>query len=295
MLSRSDFKSAQVKSPMKSCPTCNRTFEDTFTFCLVDGSILSAPFDPHATLITPEPRQTEPPTEVFKLEETRQEIPPTVASPQPQQKLEELVSTIAAPAPKVELPSHSPLPAQASHKSSRSPLVMVGVGALLIIGLIFFIAVNRTGSKTENPIKVNAAMTPTPLPTVATSPNNNQTSIAASTPNPTPSPTPVVSLEGTTWHLKSTINSHDYEDETLEFKQNGRIINHIDTMEDGNWRYNNRGTWARQGDKVYLDFPTNPYYEHYKYEGTIQGEEMSGIIDFLGREANGTFTARIIK
>jgi hypothetical protein len=36
---------------MKSCPTCNRTFEDTFTFCLIDGSILSAPYDPQATLI----------------------------------------------------------------------------------------------------------------------------------------------------------------------------------------------------------------------------------------------------
>lgn len=39
---------------MKSCPTCNRTFEDTFTFCLIDGSILSAPFDPQATLVLPE-------------------------------------------------------------------------------------------------------------------------------------------------------------------------------------------------------------------------------------------------
>src|SRR6266436_244392 len=34
---------------MKSCPACNRTFDDTMTFCLVDGSILSAPFDPNAT------------------------------------------------------------------------------------------------------------------------------------------------------------------------------------------------------------------------------------------------------
>lgn len=30
---------------MKSCPTCARTFEDTLTYCLVDGSILSAPSD----------------------------------------------------------------------------------------------------------------------------------------------------------------------------------------------------------------------------------------------------------
>jgi hypothetical protein len=30
---------------MKSCPTCNRTFEDSFTFCLADGALLSAPYD----------------------------------------------------------------------------------------------------------------------------------------------------------------------------------------------------------------------------------------------------------
>src|ERR1700704_849570 len=28
---------------MKSCPTCNRTFENIMTFCLEDGSVLSAP------------------------------------------------------------------------------------------------------------------------------------------------------------------------------------------------------------------------------------------------------------
>lgn len=32
---------------MKSCPTCNRTYpDDTLAFCLVDGSVLSAPYDP---------------------------------------------------------------------------------------------------------------------------------------------------------------------------------------------------------------------------------------------------------
>ena len=51
---------------MKSCPTCNRTFEDTLTYCLVDGSILSAPFDPQATLIITEARKTNPPpTEIL--------------------------------------------------------------------------------------------------------------------------------------------------------------------------------------------------------------------------------------
>lgn len=51
---------------MKSCPSCHRTFEDTLTYCLVDGSILSAPFDPQATIRIPEVRQTDPsPTEVI--------------------------------------------------------------------------------------------------------------------------------------------------------------------------------------------------------------------------------------
>jgi formylglycine-generating enzyme required for sulfatase activity len=45
---------------MKSCPTCNRTFDDTMTFCLVDGSVLSAPFDPKATEYLPASRNTDP-------------------------------------------------------------------------------------------------------------------------------------------------------------------------------------------------------------------------------------------
>jgi hypothetical protein len=138
---------------MKSCPTCNRTFEDTFTFCLADGSLLNAPFDPHATLVIPEPRNTEPPTEVLKLEETKREIPPTIASPQPQQKPEQLISTIAAPA--LEPPQNKDSPAQPTGKPNQALSIMARVGALFIIGLIFFIAINRTSSTTENSNKAN--------------------------------------------------------------------------------------------------------------------------------------------
>jgi hypothetical protein len=35
---------------MKTCPTCNRTYADeSLTYCLADGSLLSAPYDPEAT------------------------------------------------------------------------------------------------------------------------------------------------------------------------------------------------------------------------------------------------------
>jgi hypothetical protein len=133
---------------MKSCPTCNRTFEDTLTYCLIDGSILSAPFDPHATLVIPEPRQTKPPpTEILPVEETREEIQPTIASPQPERKPEELVSTIAAPAPKVELPHHSSSSSQSERESKqtfgderakqRSIKYLLIIGALLALLTVY--------------------------------------------------------------------------------------------------------------------------------------------------------------
>lgn len=35
---------------MKACPTCKRTYSDeSLTYCLADGSLLSAPYDPEAT------------------------------------------------------------------------------------------------------------------------------------------------------------------------------------------------------------------------------------------------------
>ena len=49
---------------MKECPECKRTYADeTLTFCLADGALLSAPFDPseltQARLLRPQPLRTE--------------------------------------------------------------------------------------------------------------------------------------------------------------------------------------------------------------------------------------------
>lgn len=75
---------------MKSCPACNRTFDDTMTFCLVDGSILSAPFDPQATESLPAPRRPDPdrtgimypaPNTADNLDEKRSHPPQTIGSP----------------------------------------------------------------------------------------------------------------------------------------------------------------------------------------------------------------------
>lgn len=51
---------------MKSCPTCDRTYADNaMTFCLVDGSILSAPYEPEQTQRITPPRVTNQPTAVL--------------------------------------------------------------------------------------------------------------------------------------------------------------------------------------------------------------------------------------
>ena len=51
---------------MKRCPTCHRTFDDTLSFCLQDGTPLVAAgstTDSEATLVTPKPDL--PPTQVY--------------------------------------------------------------------------------------------------------------------------------------------------------------------------------------------------------------------------------------
>lgn len=52
---------------MKNCPTCNRTYHDEFSFCLVDGSVLSAPYRSDETQIMPSQQSGNfAPTEVIE-------------------------------------------------------------------------------------------------------------------------------------------------------------------------------------------------------------------------------------
>ncbi len=169
---------------MKSCPECNRTFEDSLTFCLIDGSILSAPFDPHATLVMPEPRQTEPqPAEVLTFEEITQEISPTVSTPQHEQKSEGLASTIASPpAPEFESLQIKRSPAPPARKSNRLPLMIGALATFFIIGVaVFILANNRTDSTRHNPINENAVTTAnTAVNYSVSSTNSNSTHSGAS-------------------------------------------------------------------------------------------------------------------
>lgn len=62
---------------MKRCPACDRTYgDDSITFCLADGSLLSAAYDPETTQRIPARLTSPAPTEVFTTSP-----PPTQAWP----------------------------------------------------------------------------------------------------------------------------------------------------------------------------------------------------------------------
>lgn len=117
---------------MKECPTCHRTFEDTFTFCLVDGSILSAPFDPSEKRVAPIRSSEPPPTEV---------ISPAI----PAEQRAPLQSTIRAHAPQVPLWKSDKPVDDLPHKKSNAPrlirwaFVMRGLAGILI-GILTFVS-----------------------------------------------------------------------------------------------------------------------------------------------------------
>ena len=93
---------------MKRCPECNRTYpDDTLAFCLVDGAVLSAPYDSGDTQRIPLPRST-------------------------------------GAAPTELLPSHPPQPVR--HKgNSRATYIIIAVMTGLVVGLAGIIIIPRMG------------------------------------------------------------------------------------------------------------------------------------------------------
>src|SRR6185369_6384346 len=154
---------------MKSCPTCNRTFDDTMTFCLIDGAVLSAPFDPNvgrapAAVRDPQP----PPTQMLNVEPSMPqttaptlpivnptvanlpaEPPETIASPFgfPEPASPALppaagipLKTMVAPAPEVPFTAAAQRPAAetvsgAGTRASR-PYVLAAIGGLVLVVMV---------------------------------------------------------------------------------------------------------------------------------------------------------------
>ncbi len=178
---------------MKACPTCKRTYADeTLTFCLVDGSILSAPYDPHETLQIPAARDTEPaPTEILNPAPVPSNVGPTP------------LSTIHAPQPPPLYPAKQQAPL--NENQSGKPWMAIGLVTTLLLvlavgGILSFIwfgqdsesvaKVENTNTKEDdtNTNVANTNATPTVTPTMT--PTATPSAPPSATPTPMPSATP---------------------------------------------------------------------------------------------------------
>jgi hypothetical protein len=113
---------------MKNCPTCNRTYpDDAQVFCLMDGSVLSAPYDPSETRAAPRRSSEPPPTEVFR------------AAVEPAEVRAPLQSTIRALVPEVpnlhkpQATVHAPEQSFSVPLPFRVALALRGILAMLTI------------------------------------------------------------------------------------------------------------------------------------------------------------------
>lgn len=117
---------------MKACPTCDRTYaDDSLTFCLVDGSVLSAPYDPNATLHMPDVRTTDG----------------GATAPPPQ-------TTIVALQPPKLYSDRQPIPPSTKQRSNTTLLVVIAVSVIVVVvlGVGVFAALRWSGNS-ETPLR----------------------------------------------------------------------------------------------------------------------------------------------
>jgi len=124
---------------MKKCPKCSRTYaDDGFTFCLEDGALLSAPYEPskEETLNIIQSAGP-PPTAVLPEKKTGgQEVPPTVMSG-------------SAPKNNDETKAHVPIQLESLNSRRTSPVkyVVIGLVALVIVvGALGFVGFYLAGT-----------------------------------------------------------------------------------------------------------------------------------------------------
>jgi hypothetical protein len=106
---------------MKNCPTCKRTYQDdTLAFCLDDGALLSAPYDPHSTSRGHGGRGTDP---------SRTEVLPPELAPT------SLHSTITAVTPLAYSQGGRQSPV-IEKRSGKHWILLSGALAFVVVGLV---------------------------------------------------------------------------------------------------------------------------------------------------------------
>jgi hypothetical protein len=71
---------------MKRCPACNQTYADELSFCTVDGTVLASttpsPYDPQATIMSPQPPVTQEPPSFGSVGPADWNMPGSYSPPQ---------------------------------------------------------------------------------------------------------------------------------------------------------------------------------------------------------------------
>ena len=147
---------------MKECPQCKRTYADeTITFCLVDGAILSAPYTDVPPTVEAAPTVRLPRT-------TKPQVPETIPA--------------ALPSPRLPMPRS---------ERSRSVYAMIVLALLLLGGLVtFFVLRARHNNRSQQIASANVSTPPSDGTQSADSQKRNIDTPLAAAPSPSRSPTP---------------------------------------------------------------------------------------------------------
>ena len=117
---------------MKECPECHRTYADeTTTFCLADGALLSAPYDPQEAKPSSNRNAEPPPTEVMYPSGGRSNPGPTQAA----RETPPLQSTVVASPGALEIHRQEPASASTPTRVNWLPWAIGGFVVLLILGV----------------------------------------------------------------------------------------------------------------------------------------------------------------
>ena len=138
---------------MKGCPTCNRTYgDDTLTFCLDDGTRLSASHDLRSTLQGPAPRVTDPPrTEI---------LPPHLAPGNQGPAPLHSSNPVFAPTAYAQGAQQSQL---TQKRSGTHWILLSGTLALLVVGLVIvlgYMAWRANSKSTSEPSTLSSIPQP---------------------------------------------------------------------------------------------------------------------------------------
>lgn len=179
---------------MKSCPTCGSTYaDDTIRFCLVDGAVLSAPYEAQNTAQSGVPRETSPHAAQAEYYDSYRGQP-TVQSPMPQYNYgQQQQSWTAATAPQPP-------------KRRRGYLLLAAMAALFLVALGAGLAIVLTraglfGGSSSGDVKEKETVSSTNTSNDSRTASNKQSTSnepqASSSPSPTATPAPSINVTGT--------------------------------------------------------------------------------------------------